>query len=109
MARTDLILEKLIQSCLCGDATLFLPYLLKPNVHSNMPNKVRFYLFFKHMLKCSKAISQGPWKLEITTSSWSNNSDAQLLSFYDSTNKSSRLNIEVINFGDALVIETLPF
>ena len=46
------IINGLIKSCLTIEPHSFLHYLKNKNLVTNMPNKLRFYSFFKHMVEC---------------------------------------------------------
>lgn len=51
---TTEIKNGLVESCLNGDAELFINFLNSDLVETNMPNKMQFYRFFKRMIKNSQ-------------------------------------------------------
>lgn len=103
------IKESLINTCLKNNAKEFIPYLLSKKVETEMPNKMRFYGFFKHMLKCAKENSIGKWTLRIENTSWNNNQNTLVYNFYDKKHKFARLSIMVTEQNDKLTLETMPF
>ena len=49
-AQFEQIKNELIKNCINYSPKYFIPYLLSENVKTGMPNKIRFYKFFKSML-----------------------------------------------------------
>ena len=109
MTSIESVKEKLIETCLNGKASDFIPYLLQANVYTKMPNKVSFYKFFKHALTCAREHSDGPWTLKIKSSKWSLQHNALQYSFFDKNYDTARLNIEIIQKDSSIILETLPF
>ena len=102
------IKNAIIETCLGGDSKCFIPYLLDKKVNTGMPNKIRFYLFFKRMLKCSKENSVGNWILKIE------NYDCKeekylAYNFYDQVHKYARLTIIVKEDNKKIFFDTMPF
>lgn len=103
---TDIIKTGLINSCVNFDAKSFIPFLMSQNVQTGMPNKIRFYQFFKQMIDCSKEGSIG----KLTPKMEMNNSKTKkYLNFYDETHKHPRLSIEIKETENTIYIDTLPF
>ena len=71
----------LIKSCVNYDAKSFIPYLISNNVLTGMPNKTRFYSFFKYMVNCTKQCSEGKLTYKNRTRKNTNQSDKLLLKF----------------------------
>jgi hypothetical protein len=105
---TITIKRNLINSCLNQKPKDFIPYLLSEKVKIKMPNKTRFYRFFKYMLKCVKNKSTGKWTLKIENTSW-NNGKAMAYNFYDEKHKYARLSIMITEQNDRIILETMPF
>ena len=105
----EIIKESLINICLNNNAKEFIPYLLSKKVETNMPNKMKFYRFFKHMLKCARENSIGKWTLRIEKTFWNNNQNSVAYNFYDNEHKFARLSIVVTEQDDKIFLETLPF
>ncbi|WP_157473401.1 hypothetical protein [Eudoraea adriatica] len=99
----------LITACTSFNASLFLPFLKSAVVKTKMPNKMRFYSFFKLMLYCTKQSSVGPLRVKKGKGFFLDGKGAYSLQFYDSIHKYSRLNIEIQETENAIFIETLPF
>lgn len=104
----DSIKKALSHSCINGNPKEFIPFLLSPSVKTEMPNKTRFYSFFKHMLYCGKQKSIGKWTLRIENKNW-NNGKAMAYNFYDEKHKHARLSIMVTEQNDRIILETMPF
>lgn len=103
------IKNELILSCITGDSKRFIPFLLSKNVKTEMPNKIRFYSFFKHMIECSKQNSIGKWTLRIEEASWHDKQNTLAYNFYDEKHKYARLSIMVTEQNDKLILDTMPF
>lgn len=103
------IKEKLTESCLNQRPIDFIPFLLSEKVKTEMPNKTRFYSFFKHMLVCAKQKSIGNWTLKIEQTNWNNGHNTMAYNFYDEKHKYARLSIMVTEQNDKLTLETMPF
>lgn len=101
------ILDQLVQSTLRFDATTFIPFLFSDNVVVLMPNKVRFYSFYKYMLRSTKTCSVGPIHLKIEKSGF--DEDAIFYNFYDDIHQYARLRIEVKYIQHKLQLEVYPF
>jgi len=65
---------KLIESCISCNAIDFLPFLLSPALKVRFPNKIRFYSFFKSILKRAREESIGMLELRIERNSGSRKS-----------------------------------
>jgi hypothetical protein len=72
-----------------------------------VPNKTRFYTFFKHILNCAKQKSIENWTIKIEKTNW--NKDTLAYNFYDEKHKNVRLSIMVTELKDKLILETMPF
>ena len=103
------IKENLILACLNQNPKIFLPYLLSNNVKTTMPNKIRFYSFFKYMINCGKQKSIGNWALKIEKTTLMNEQHIKAYNFYDNKHKSARLKVLVIEENNEITIETIPF
>lgn len=103
------IKNELKRSCEQGNPTSFIPYLLSPKVKTDMPNKMRFYRFFKRMIYCSKNRSFGEWNLRIEEYIWSEEEDVLAYNFYDQVHKIERLTIIVKESNDEIYLEIMPF
>ena len=97
----------LIDTCINNNAKEFIKHLLSKKVETEMPNKTRFYSFFKHMLNCAKQKSVGKWTLRIEKTNW--NKDTLAYNFYDEKHKNARLSIMVTEHNNKLTLETMPF
>ncbi|EAR16641.1 hypothetical protein RB2501_07065 [Robiginitalea biformata HTCC2501] len=74
-----------------------------------MPNKMRFYRFFKYMLSCAHQNSTGSWTVNIEPSFCFRTPEAFCFAFYDQTHQYSRLNIEIQEMKKEIRIVTMPF
>lgn len=106
---TKTIKENLTTSCLNQRPKDFIPFLLSEKVKTEMPNKTRFYSFFKHKLNCAKQKSVGKWTLRIEKTNWNNETDTFAYNFYDEKHKYARLSIMVTEQTDKIILETMPF
>lgn len=100
---------ELIKSCINYDAISFIPFLMSKKVLTDMPNKTRFYIFFKQMIKFSQENSKGKMIFKIENINITNNSVEYYLNFYDDFHKYSRLTIQIKETKNTLKIDTLPF
>ncbi|WP_367756115.1 hypothetical protein [Flavobacterium sp. WC2430] len=105
----EIILNKLIESCLNFNPDLFLPYLQSEKVITDMPNKTRFFRFFKQMLLSAKDNSVEPMTFQIEKPSWEEDENTFHYNLYDSLHKHSRLCIRVKESADEIYLDTMPF
>ena len=105
----EIILNKLIESCLSFDAKLFKPYLQSEIVITDAPDKKKFYWFFKKMLITAKSNSTEPMSFKIEIPDWEDEEDLKHYNLYDSVHKHSRLSLRVKEFENSVYIETMPF
>lgn len=105
----EIILNKLIESCLTFDAKLFIPYLQSEIVITDATNKRRFYGFFEKMLITAKSNSVEPMSFKIEMPDWEDEEDTKHYNFYDCVRKHSRLSLRVRESENSIYIETMPF
>ncbi|WP_029035872.1 hypothetical protein [Salinimicrobium xinjiangense] len=98
-----------IKACFLYEPKPFIPFLLSKNVLTGMPNKIRFYCFFKSMLKCAEENSQGQLTHKIENELNNSNQRTYFLNFYDQSHRYSRLSFEVKEMKDKIYIHSLPF
>lgn len=103
------IINGLVSACVRQSPKDFIPFLLSEKVETEMPNKTRFYSFFKQMLVCAKQKSVGNWTLKIEQTNWNKGKDTLAYNFYDEKHKYARLSIMVTEKNDKLTLETMPF
>lgn len=103
------IKTELINSCVNYDTKSFIPFLMSKNVLTGMPNKTRFYSFFKYMVSCTKQCSEGQLTFRIEHEKITDNQRNYYLNFYDKIHKYSRLSIEVRETKENIYLDTLPF
>lgn len=103
------ITNGLVESTISGTSKTFIPFLLSPIVKTKMPNKIRFYSFYKYMLTCAKNNSTRPWILKIEKTTWTNEENAFAYNFYDTKYKYPRLSIVLFEKNNFLHLDTLPF
>ena len=80
----EIILNKLIESCITFDAKLFKPYLQSEIVITDIPDKKSFYSFFKKMLLSAKDNSVEPMSFKIETPHWEDEENMKHYNLYDS-------------------------
>ena len=105
----EIILNKLIESCITFDANLFKPYLQSEIVITDIPDKKSFYSFFKKMLLSAKDNSVEPMSFKIETPHWEDEENMKHYNLYDSVHKHSRLCIRVKETENQVYLETMPF
>lgn len=105
----EIILNKLVESCLTFNAKLFKPYLQSEIVITDTLDKKKFYWFFKKMLITAKSNSVEPMSFKIEMPDWEDDEDMKHYNLYDSVHKYSRLSIRVRESEDSIYIETMPF
>ena len=105
----EIILNKLIESCITFDAKLFKPYLQSEIVITDAPDKKKFYWFFKKMLITAKSNSVEPMTFKIEMPDWEEEENMKHYNLYDSVHKHSRLSLKVRESENSIYIETMPF
>lgn len=105
----EIILNKLIESCLTFDAKLFIPYLQSEIVITDATDKRRFYGFFEKMLITAKSNSVEPMNFKIEMPDWEDEENIKHYNLYDSIHKHPRLGLRVRDFENSVYIETMPF
>ena len=105
----EIILNKLIESCLSFDAKLFKPYLQSEIVITDAPDKKRFYWFFNKMLITAKSNSVEPMSFMIEIPDWEDEEDMKHYNLYDSAHVHSRLSIRVKESANEIYLDTMPF
>lgn len=103
------IKSELIKSCVNYYPKTFIPFLMSKNVLTGMPNKTRFYRFFKQMVNCTKQNSEGQLTFRIEHEKIKNYQRNYYLNFYDKIHKYSRLSIEIRETKENIYLDTLPF
>ena len=101
------ILTGIIESCLTSNPSIFIPYLMDKMVLTNMPNKTRFYSFYKHMINCLNCNSNKILHYKWERINWGGNKLSLVI--YDSIHKYPRLTFVIEKINGKLHIETLPF
>lgn len=102
------IISGLIISCLKINPSLFLQFLKNKNLKTDMPNKLRFYSFFKHMVDCLNCNSNKKLYHKWTKIRWMKENKLAL-QIFDTVHKYPRLTFIIEKQNDKLYIETLPF
>jgi hypothetical protein len=105
----QIILNKLIESCLTFDAKLFKPYLQSEIVTTDALDKEKFYAFYEKMLITAKSNSVEPMSFKIEMPDWEEEENMKHYNLYDSVHKHSRLSLKVRESENSLYIETMPF
>jgi len=105
----EIILNKLIESCLSFDANLFKPYLQSEIVITDIPDKKSFYSFFKKMLLSAKDNSVEPMTFKIEKPNWEDDEKMVHYNLYDSAHVHSRLSIRVKESANEIYLDTMPF
>ena len=105
----EIILNKLIESCLSFDAKLFKPYLQSEIVITDALDKKKFYSFFKKMLATAQSNSIEPMSFKIEIPHWEDEENMKHYNLYDSVHKHSRLCIRVKETESQVYLETMPF
>lgn len=103
------IKDGLVNACFKQSPKDFIPFLLSKKVETEMPNKTRFYSFFKQMLHCAKQKSEGKWTLRIEKTNWNKEKNTLAYNFYDEKHKYARLSIMLSEQNDKIILETMPF
>ena len=101
------ILTGIIESCLTINPSIFIPYLMDKMVLTNMPNKTRFYSFYKHMINCLNCNSNKILHYKWERINWGGNKLSLVI--YDSIHKYPRLTFVIEKINGKLHIETLHF
>jgi hypothetical protein len=105
----EIILNKLIESCLSFDAKLLKPYLQSEIIITDAINKDAFYSFYKQMLLSAKDNSVEPMTFKIETPEWEDEKDMKHYNLYDSVHRHSRLCIRVKESADKIYLDIMPF
>lgn len=105
----EIILNKLIESCLTFDAKLFKTYLQSEIVITDATDKKKFYGFFEKMLITAKSNSVEPMSFKIEMPHWEDGGNMKYYNLYDSVHKHPRLSLRVKESENSVYIETMPF
>ncbi len=105
----DEFLTALKTACINGDPRIIIPYILSDKILTCMPNKTRFYKFFKYRLNDAKQNSIGNWTLKIEKTEFIDSDDSMAYKFYDERHKYARLCIIVSKCNDQIRLLTMPF
>ena len=105
----EIILNKLIESCLEFNSELFLPYLQSQKVITDMSDKIKFYWFFRQMLLIAKETSIDPMNVKIEKPNWEMDKSIAHYNLYDSLQKHPQLCILVQQSANKIYLETMPF
>jgi hypothetical protein len=103
------IKKAIIYSCINNKPSLFIPYLMSTNVVTDMPNKLRFYRFFKNMCSNAQTIAEGELFLKIEASDWLNDSQMYCYSFYDKVHLHQKLTVEIKETKGSIFFSIPPF
>lgn len=103
------ILDKLVDSCLYLDASLFWPYLQSEKVKTDMPTKNNFYSFFQRMLITAKLNSVEPMIFKIENPYWEEEENTLHYNLYDSVHLHPRLSILVKEDANEIHLDIMPF
>ena len=90
------------------DPKIFLPYLSNKHVVTGMPNKLRFYLFYKYMVECSNCNLNNILTYKWKKIKWKNNTSLSL-QIFDEFSKFPKITIIIKKVANKLFLETLPF
>ncbi len=108
MSKIITIKQKLVEVCIRGNVLSFLPYLIRNEVKTNMPNKIRFYSFFSQKLKCAHKSKKGDLELKIEPIAYEGGNEL-CYSFYDNFHRGARISIIVKENKKTIKLTTLPF
>lgn len=101
------ILEILIESVMSFNPSLFKQCLWSESLEINAVNKMMYYWYYKGMVNCTKSSSMGELYLKIEK--YNSNKEAQYYNFYDNYHTYTRLTVEVIDKGDKVQVDVMPF
>jgi len=105
----EIIKIKLIEACINYDPKSFRPYLVSPNVQTDMPSKAKFFNFFKGMIQAAKKKTIGKMTAKITFVEQLENKIRYELGFFDEKHLHARLTFTIIETKDTILIEMIPF
>lgn len=103
------IKNELIKSVHKGESKIFLPILLMSCVETDMPNKIRFYCFYKKSLDCFLKNLKGDISYKEKLIERDISHSYSLLEFFDSYYTNAQLTIEMTEYDSKIVLSTLPF
>lgn len=91
------------------NSTTIIYSLLHKNVYTDMPNKIRFYSFFKKSVLCLHKTSKGIIKMKVNAKLDKSKLKIIHLDFYDTYYTNPRLTIQINKIKNQLKVFTLPF
>lgn len=83
--------------------------LLHKDVCTDMPNKIRFYSYFKKSVLCLHRTSKGTIKMTVNAKLGKSKLKIIYLDFYDTYYANPRLTIQINKIKNQLTVFTLPF
>jgi len=101
------ILEIVIESVITFNPSLLKPCLWSECLAFTAVNKMMFYWYFKGMVLNTKCCSKGALFLKIENNS--RHDEIKYYHFFDHYHASARLTIEVIDKGEKVHIDVMPF
>ena len=101
------ILNILIESVMTFNPSLYKQCLWSESLEITAVNKMMYYWYYKGMVNCTKSSSMGELYLKIEKYDY--NPDALFYNFYDNYHTYARLTVEVIDKGDKIHIDVMPF
>lgn len=97
------------KSVIKGRPKIILQGLIQKSIITDMPNKVRFYLFYKRSVTCLHKNSKGKIYFKYPTELNVQLPKEEYLEFYDTYYTNPRLTMIIQEHNKKLTISTLPF
>lgn len=104
-----LFITLLEESVVDGSPKLILKSLFLKNILTDMPNKVRFYSFYKKSTNCLHSNAKGSIYVRISIKFNSPFMKEQYLEFYDTCFLNPRFTMIIQEENEKLTVSTLPF
>jgi hypothetical protein len=105
----ELIKQQLVTACVTNDPKSFRPYLLSPNVQTEMPSKAKFYNFFKGVMQAARDQTEGKLSARTTSEEYIADRKQYSLGFFDEKHVHERLSFIITETSDIIIIELMPF
>lgn len=104
-----LFIETIEDSVLKASPKLILEGLFSRDILTDMPNKVRFYSFYKKSINCLHSNAKGTIYLKRSIKRGIQNKKEQYLEFYDTCFLNPRFTMIIQEENKKLTVSTLPF
>lgn len=108
-SKTKFVLSRVELAIIKNKPYLIIPLLFTGKISIVAKNKLKFYRWFSHMIKCAKINSTGSLIPKYEQFTWQGRGEEYLCSYYDEVHEYSRLNLLIQVSNNRVKLDVLPF